>query len=175
METAIIERGLTDLKPVIKDKKINLTHDHDGRTSGIVKRRIDLNLTESLDPGHATQEITRKANKYFDDLSHEIKDKKNPERKTIKKCFEIFSTLIMKIIAWFKFLVFNVEDPEKKEKLWNNMANHVTGNHDECIHADELLSKRKRGRPRKTDPNKKFWEWEAGKNDDKLKQSLETF
>lgn len=60
METAIIERGLTDLKPIIKDKKINLAHDHDGKTSGIVKRRIDLNLTESLDPATQLKKLPEK-------------------------------------------------------------------------------------------------------------------
>lgn len=36
-----------------------------------------------------------------------------PGRKTIKACFELFSTLITKIITWFKFLVFNIKNKEK--------------------------------------------------------------
>lgn len=176
METAGIERGLTNLKPIIKDKMVNIAHDHDGKTSGIIKRRTDLQLSETLDPGHAAQEIGRKANKHFEDLSRNIKNKKDPERKTIKKCFELFATLIEKIISWFKFLVYNVQDPEIKEKQWNNMANHVTGKHDECVHANQLINQKRRGRPRKKDSKKEsFWEWEAGKKDDELKKSLEVF
>ena len=41
MESAGIERGLTNLKQVINNKKLIISHDHDGQTSGIIKRRID--------------------------------------------------------------------------------------------------------------------------------------
>ena len=94
METAGIEKGLTNLKPIIKDKMVDIAHGHDGKTSWIIKRRIDLQLSETFDPEHAAQEIGRKVNKYFEDLSRNIKNKKDPERKTIKKCFELFATLI---------------------------------------------------------------------------------
>ena len=100
MESAGIERGLTNLKPIIKNKKLTISHDHDGQTSGIIKRRVDLNLEETLDPGHAAKEIKRKANTHFDKLSREIKNKNDPERSTLKKCFELFEVLIGKIIWW---------------------------------------------------------------------------
>lgn len=60
--------------------------------------------------------------------------------------------------------------------MWNNMANHVTGFHDNCIHPKELIKADRRGRPRKDSyETKTFWEWEAGKKDKKLKESFESF
>ena len=72
--------------------------------------------------------------------------------------------------------MFNVEEPKDRDKMWNNMAKHVTGCQDECIHPNELIKNDRRGRPRKDKFEKKtFWEWEPGKKDKKLEESLEGF
>lgn len=176
METAGIEKGLATHHPFIKDKEIFITHDHDNTTSQLLKNHTELNLQESLDPGHAKQEIKRKANSFFEDVAREMKNKNDKKRNTIKKCFEIFATLITHIICWFNFLVKNVRNPDKKEKMWLNVTDHVLGNHDNCEHPHELIEPKKRGRPKKYDEHKDgFWVWEEGKSDENLKNSLDTF
>lgn len=72
-------------------------------------------------------------------MSLEIKDKKDEERSTLKKCFALFEVLIGKIISWFKYFVFNVKDPQQRDKMRNNMADRVTGFHDNCVHPNEQI------------------------------------
>lgn len=84
------------------------------------------------------QEIHRKANNYFEDFSRDLRYKANPKRNTYKKCFEILEMLISKIVIWFKFLIFNVVSENLREKMWLNMTEHVTGNHKNCVHPENL-------------------------------------
>lgn len=87
METAGVRLGLENLSPYIKDKNIKIAHDHDGATSNIIKEKSSQKISESLDPGHATQEIKRKANNHLEEIARSMKEKGNPQRNTIKKCF----------------------------------------------------------------------------------------
>ncbi|KAK8881826.1 hypothetical protein M9Y10_044462 [Tritrichomonas musculus] len=128
-----------------------------------------------LDPGHAIQEIRRKANKHFENYSRDLKDKENPKRNTYIKCFEIFAALIEKIVVWFKFLIFNVKSKDEKESMWLNMSEHVMGNHQNCIHPDNLKSLKKTGRPKKNQGKNQFWTWEEAIDDKSLKAPLDDF
>ena len=176
METVGIEKGLKELDSKIANKNIRICHDHDNKTSNLLKKHKELGLTESLDPGHACQEIKRNANNYFEKYSRTLKNKNDPSKNTYKKCFEIFSTLIVKIISWFKFVIFNVKETKMREQMWLNMTNHVIGNHKNCIHPNEMYGLRKVGRPKKfTDHNNSFWEWEQGKTNDQFQKELDKF
>lgn len=149
METFGVKKALDTLEPSIRGKKVEITHDHDNKTHGVLKRMKNNDVTESLDPGHAIHEVRRNANKHFEKYSIDLKDKKNPKRNTYVKCFEIFEALIGKIIVWFKFLIFNVKQKDQKENMWLNMSEHVIGNHKHCIHPDNLKGLKKTGRPKK--------------------------
>lgn len=176
METNCIEKGLSTLRFNIENKHLYLAHDHDNTTSKLIKKHKGLNIEETLDPGHATLEIKRKANKHFDEAAHNMKNKNDQNRNTIKKCFELFSVLIVHIITWFKFIIYNVRNQDKKERMWLNLKNHVLGDHKECEHPNDLIEPKKRGRPRKYDQHiNGFWEWDVAKNDQYMKDSLENF
>ena len=133
-------------------------------------------MKETIDPGHGVQQLKRNANKFFENAAREMAKRKQPGRKTIKACMELFSVLITKIITWFKFLIFNVDSKDKKEQMWINTAEHVLGNHKECTHPADLKKYRGRGRPRKQKQNgTEFWEWDAGKKESNLKNILVDF
>lgn len=57
METEGIEKCLATLHPFIKDKEIFITYDHDNTTLKLLKKHTELNFQESLETGHAKQEI----------------------------------------------------------------------------------------------------------------------
>ena len=151
METHGVTKAFESLETAIKGKNIELVHDHDNKTHGVIKRMQNKNINEKLDPGYAIQEIHRKANNYFEDFSRDLRDKANPKRNTYKKCFEIF---ISKIVIWFKFLIFNVVSENLREKMRINMTEHVTGNHKNCVHPENLKGLKKVGRPKKRNSKK---------------------
>lgn len=175
METVGIEQGLNNIGSNIANKNINISHDHDNKTSNIIKKHKELGLTETFDPGHASQEIKRNANKYFTKYSRTLKDKKNPEKSTYIKCFAIFEKLIAKIIAWFQFLIFNVLDINQRERMWKNLTKHVIGEHKNCTHPSDLVGLRKVGRPKKFADKDSYWEWEQGKNNEEYQKVLDKF
>lgn len=108
--------------------------------------------------------------------ARELKDKQNDERKTIKKCFEIFATLISKLIVWFKVLVSCVHSKGKKEKLWKNTSKNVVGNHANCCHPLDITDQTEPGRPRKRKgENDIYWFWEEVLKDDSLVTKLDGF
>lgn len=176
METNGLERVFDKIGDSISNKNITFSHDHCNQTHQFLKRHDSMNIKETLDPGHATQELKRSANNYFEQCARELKDKKNDERKTIKKCFEIFSTLITKLIVWFKVLVSCVHSEEKKEKLWKNTSKHVVGNHADCCHPFDITDQRGPGRPRKRKgENDDYWVWEEAVKDNSLVTKLDGF
>ena len=71
MESVGTTRNLETLTPVVGDKHIYIAHDHDNRTSTLLKNS-QLKITENLDPGHACQEFQRKAKSYFEQAAQEI-------------------------------------------------------------------------------------------------------
>ena len=94
---------------------------------------------------------------------------------TIGGCRAIFSLLIPRLFIFFKYLVHNVQDPDQKEKMWHNCAEHFIGNHRFCIHPQEL-QKKHAGRPKKNQSVKeKYWEWEQGKKDKAILEYLKCF
>lgn len=176
METEGLQRIFNKIGDDLKNKEVEFVHDDDNKTHRLLEKNNHIKIKETIDPGHGIQQLKRKANTFFENASREMAKKKQPGRKTIKACFELFSTLISKIIIWFKFIVFNVDDKEKKEQMWTNTTDHVLGVHDNCTHPSDLKKYRGRGRPRK--PRKEgneFWEWEEGKNDLSLKNLLIDF
>ena len=175
METQGVTKAFESLETAIKGKTVGIIHDHDNKTHGVIKRMQNKNINEKLDPGHAVQEIRRKANNYFEDFSRDLRDKANQERNTYKKCFEIFEILISKIVIWFKFLIFNVALESLREKMWLNMTEHVTGNHKNCVHPENLKGLKKVGRPKKKQQKNPFWVWNEAVDDDQLKKSLDGF
>lgn len=122
METHRVTKAFESLETAIKGKNIELVHDHDNKTHGVIKRMQNKSINEKLDQGHTIQEIHRKANNYFEDFSRDLRDKANPKRNTYKKCFEIFEILISKIVICFKFLIFNGVSENLREKMWLNMT-----------------------------------------------------
>lgn len=175
IESFGVQKALNTLEPSIRGKKVEITHDHDNKTHGVLKKLNNNDIIESLDPGHDVQEIRRKANKHFENYSRDLKDEENPKRNTYIKCFEIFSALIEKIVVWFKFLLFNVKAKDEKESMWLNMSEHVMGNHQNCIHPDNLKSLKKTGRPKKNQGKNQFWTWEEAIDDKSLKAPLDDF
>ena len=98
---------LTKLEEKHPNKSVLICHDHDNKTHSICLKHKKIDIKETLDPGHAGQELQRAANNYFEDCAREIR--KDPtsisyqaleaqgEKITIKRCFEIFSTMIKKM------------------------------------------------------------------------------
>lgn len=133
-------------------------------------------MKETIDLGHGVQQLKRNENKFFEDDEREMAKRKQPGRKIIKACMELFSVSITKIITQFKFLVFNVDSKDKKEQMWTNTAEHVLGNSEKCTHLAELKKYRGHGRPRKQKQNgTEFWEWDAEKKDSNLKNILANY
>lgn len=176
METEGLERIFNQIENSISNKNVTLAHDHDNKTHQFLLRHKSMNVGESLDPGHATQELKRKANTFFESCAREIKDKNNEERKTIKLCFAMFVTLISKLVIWFRTLISCVHSDEKKEQLWLNTKQHVLGDHKNCCHPKDITDKRTPGRPKKRKAdNESYWTWDEGIRDSKLAEKLDTF
>ena len=200
MESFGTREALNALQPNLQNKTIQFAHDHDNRTGTIIKES-GINATETYDPGHACQEFNRKAKSYFNAAAQEIyyqkNNKESPIKKaiggtgkkgmkavkakgkdnpyTMKKCHSIFAVLFIKLSLFFKYLIFNVEDPEVRAKMWENSENHFIGNHQNCVHPSEM-SKGKVGRPKKSKSKKEeFWEWEEGKKDPSILEYLHNF
>ncbi|KAK8884811.1 hypothetical protein M9Y10_043931 [Tritrichomonas musculus] len=55
------------------------------------------------------------------------------------------------------------------------MANHVTGKHDECVHANQLINRKRRGRPSKNDSKSPFGSGRLERKVMNFKKSLEIF
>ena len=114
MEIEGLQRIFNKIGDDLKNKELEFVHDNDNKTHRLLEKNDHIKIKETIDPGHGIQQLKRKANAYFDNASREKAKKKPPGRKTIKTCFELFSTLITKIIIWFKYIVFNVDSKEKK-------------------------------------------------------------
>ena len=82
-----------------------------------------------------------------------------------------YSFLQGKLVGWFQYLVYNIDEEELREKLWHNSARHFIGDHSHCMHFE--TGKRK-GRPPKKEP-KDFWVWEWARNDESYYHELEEF
>lgn len=115
MEIEGLQRIFNKIGDDLKNKELEFVHDNDNKTHRLLEKNDHIKLKETIDLGHGIQQLKRKANAYFDNASREMAKKKQPGRKTIKTCFELFSTLITKIIIWFKYIVFNVDSKKKKK------------------------------------------------------------
>ena len=195
METAGLQRALTKIENNIKNKNITIVHDHDNKSSKII-RESPSNLSQSYDLGHATQELKRKGEKFFNECAESIYYESNPgfskeqlmefkkakgrKKKSIIKpfstCKKIFSLLIVKLIAWFGFLVKNCPDKKKRVQQWQNAGQHFIGNHEHCVHSSQFINDTQgRGRPRDVKEKNDYWVWKEGKDDPKTKQYLDNF
>ena len=196
METEGVRRILNDLHDNIYDKNVTIVHDHDNKTSKIL-RGVGFPINETYDKGHAVQELKRTANEIFVPASNDLYFRENPnpdkrvkpvnpipKRKskkgpvfngvkvTMKNCMSVFSSLLNHLVAFFVYLISAVKDPKQREKEWQNAENHFLGNHKNCHHPSENPQHR-RGRPRiETNTDRKYWEWEEGKKDKELRNVL---
>ena len=193
MESAGVENNIKQLAPFIADKSPTIIHDHDNKTSKLLKN-AGFNIQESLDPGHAKQELQRNANSHFERCAQDLFYRKNPDLKdvpvgkttkkgrkkkesyfTITDCRKAFAGLIAHLIQFFTYLVHNIFDKNEREKQWKNSKNHYLGDHSNCVHPADM-DYQKRGRPKKKgDKEKTYWEWNEGKNDEILQKNLSDF
>lgn len=190
METFGMRKNFEHLEPFLKNRDITFTHDHDNKTGKLLR---EYNFTENLDPGHAIKEIRRKANNFFDDCakerlktaindsdkSEETKSKllqqkrgRKPVGLSLGNFKNKYNMMIEKLITWFNFLVYNIEDIDQRTAMWTNSANHFIGDHSQCIHPDSVRAGMK-GRPRKH--VEEFWVWEEAVNDETFVHELVDF
>ena len=196
METEGVRRVLKDLEDKIRDKNATVVHDHDNKTSKIL-REVGYPIHETYDKGHAVQELKRTANELFAPAANDLYFRENPHpdkrvkplnplpaqnsrkglvfngmKVTMKKCMGIFVTLLNHLVSFFVYLVSSVKDLKQREDDWRNAVNHFIGDHKKCHHPSEN-QQRKRGRPRNENSiNRKYWEWEEGKKDKELRKVL---
>ena len=195
MESEGLDKALAILKPSTPGKKLYGGHDHDNK-SGKIIAQCGIDMKEEFDPGHAVLAFERRAGTYLLDekarelFAHEnkiaisdattIKIKKGRTPKgsiSLKECRQKYSNLISKLTAWFRYLVYNVPDEEKRIFLWKNSYNHLLGDHSKCEHPcentiDETDIKRPVGRPKK---KTSYWVWKEALNDELLQEHLKTF
>ena len=197
MESVGIQRCFEILKPQLEGKSFILKHDHDNKTHKAVESILGREIEERLDPIHATKEIKRKCSAFFssyiqmrydeeyakqlaenekippEEVKQRLKRKGRKPNGTITKS-EVekrYSFLQGKLVGWFQYLVYNIDEEELREKLWHNSARHFIGDHSHCMHFE--TGKRK-GRPPKKEP-KDFWVWEWARNDESYYRELEEF
>ena len=193
METFGMQKNFKHLQDFVESKKINFIHDHDNKTGKLIR---EFNFVEQLDPGHAVKEIRRKAINYFDNcaknrLRAAISDSENTDD-VKKKLFDSiegkrgrkpaglsmtefrqkYSQMIDKLIHWFNFLVYNVDDIEERSRLWANSGNHFIGDHSHCVHP-ESMQQGKRGRPKIN--QEEFWIWNEAREDSTFMDELILF
>lgn len=197
MESVGIERCFQSLKNHLDGKKFILKHDHDNKTHKTVESVIGRSVEERLDPIHATKEIKRKCTAFFssyiqmrhdeeyakqlaeveqiseEEVKQRIKKKgRRPNGIITKSAVEKrYSLLQGKLVAWFQYLAYNVDEEELREKLWHNSARHFIGDHSHCIHFD---TKTRIGRPPKKHSHE-YWVWEWAVNDESYYHELEEF
>ena len=166
MESAGMRESFQNLKPFLADKKVTFTRDHDNKTSRIIDEIFDGEVQQALDPIHGVKELKRKAEAYFNSCAEQQYTIKKQEAKsgtqiTVMKSAEraVYTFLIQKLVVWFKFLIENFPNIDERVVLWENSGNHFIGNHDKCLHPDDL-SKRTVGGPRKE--KERYWEWPQG-------------
>lgn len=111
METTGVKRGIEELQ------KYNLPitsycHDRDNKT----KKVFDDNwneLEEKLDTNHVTKGIESRFTKY-----------------NIKNCLYGIKN---KLIAFYYYLIKNVDSKETRKEQWLNATEHFDGNHQKCL------------------------------------------
>ena len=91
-------------------------------------------------------------------------------KSTIEKRYSILED---KLVSWYTFLAYNIEDDETRVKMWHNLARHFIGDHSFCQHV--TMEKPKVGRPPKAKPKEAFWVWEYAVNDESYLHELEEF
>ena len=182
MESVGVTKSLESLQPHIQDKKVSFVHDHDNKTSSILKAS-NLDITDCHDYIHATRQCRNSATKYFKECAEQRATKMNEERKkqktkakkiTTTSVFSNYSFLIEKLVMWFKYLAINVDDTDKRVSMWLNTAEHFIGNHENCVHPTDM--KKRRGRPRKSiNGEKQYWIWDAAVQDSSFLEELKIF
>ena len=75
---------------------------------------------------------------------------------------EKYNLMKEELISWFRYLVYNVYDPDERTNLWINWANHFVGDHSNCVHPDSIDDNHV-GRPKKK--RGEFWVWEEAIED----------
>ena len=197
MESQGISKVLDKVSNSIREKNVKIAHDNDNRTSKILKN-VGYDIQESLDLGHAQQELKRKAKKHFQECARNLyqRECKNPDPRvkrmnnniektapkrkffnegkiTLLKCQQVFVILIQHLISFFTYLIKNIINRDEREKQWINATNHFLGDHKECNHPSD--NEHKKGRPRTHKASTNYWEWEEGKKDSVLKDNLDVF
>ena len=162
MESIGVSAIASELKSKFGEKKINIVHDGDNKSEKIfIDNEVDCE--HSYDKGHAIQSIKRQ----FKTAKKQAKD--------TTKISSPFHGIENRVVTYAGFLVDNVNDPEQREMLWKNTPEHLTGNHEHCVH--DL--KKKVGRKPKTPPKIKapeeYYIWKKGVQEPKLKQCLQEF
>lgn len=180
MESYGVKTTLEELTPYLKGKTITYVHDHDNKTSRIIGGMNELDFHESYDPVHATKELRRKINSYFNDcaekrysfkINAQKKDQKSQRvTKTAEKAH--YDNVINKLIAWFQYLIYKIDDIDLRAKMWNNSCNHFIGDHKNCIHPSDFSS-HGRGRPKKQ--KEQYWQWTDAINDSSYYEELSVF
>ena len=89
-------------------------------------------------------------------------------KNTIQKRYSILQE---KLVSWYTFLAYNIDDDETRVKMWHNSAKHFIGDHSFCQHV--IIEKPKVGRPFKTKPKEEFWVWDWAVNDESYFHELD--
>jgi hypothetical protein len=88
---------------------IRFIHDKDARISSAFRK--EWQITEQIDPGHATKSFERTLGKYRDMIEPWVCEK---------------------LASWIKMIIASANDEEKKVALWLNSINHFMGDHTHC-------------------------------------------
>ena len=80
--------------------------------------------------------------------------------------------MITKLIAWFQYLINEVDDIDRTVQMWQNTANHFVGQHEKCVHPSDFTT-HTRGRPKKA--KETYWEWTEAVNDRSYYEELVLF
>lgn len=59
----------------------------------------------------------------------------------MKRGEQSFYGAIEKAISYAKFLSSNIHDPDQRVQLWLNYPKHLAGNHENCIHPNQIAKR----------------------------------
>jgi hypothetical protein len=142
---------------------VGFVHDGDNKSDKIL---VDNGFVceNERDAGHGFKSLERRF--------HSMKKKVRTENKLNK---DPFYGIQGKVISFAKSLVNDENDKMRREELWLNVPEHLTGNHEICRHGER---KKSPGRPKKNSIGKKdeyFGIWQAGIDFPVAKEALSDF
>ena len=142
---------------------VAFVHDGDNKSDKILEK-AGFNLENQRDAGHGFKALERRFKSMKKEVKSENKLPKDP-----------FHGIQGKVINYAKSIVSKENDPRRREELWLNVPEHLTGNHSICHHNEP---KKSPGRPRKVINEKHdedFAVWKGGIEHPEAKEALSNF